>query len=258
MSMTVARPPPEIRRLRDLTRDRADLVAARTAEKNRAEKLLEDAQIKLSVVAPDIFGVSGRDMMAVLVAGERSPKVLAQLARKTRRRKTSLVEEAFTGYFTDHHAFLPVPSQVRFRNARISSTSVWVKSSASAIHNGGSAHSEASDGRQLRVSRSSPGSGAKSVCRMRTTGERNMPLEAQHAAVRSAGDASSPDPQASTRTRRDLRVSELMTIVELAVQCRPGRHTFETPIEGSGLTFRSHRAAQETHRPTRNLGKEGK
>jgi transposase len=99
-------PPPEIRRLRDLTRYRADLVAARTAEKNRVEKLLEDAQIKLSVVASDIFGVSGRDMMAALIAGERNPKALAQLARRTLRRKISLLEEAFTGYFTGHHAFL--------------------------------------------------------------------------------------------------------------------------------------------------------
>jgi len=99
-------PPPEFRRLRDLTRYRADLVAARTAEKNRVEKLLEDAQIKLSVVVSDIFGVSGRDMLAALVAGERSPTVLAQLARRTMRRKITVLEEAFTGYFTDHHAFL--------------------------------------------------------------------------------------------------------------------------------------------------------
>jgi hypothetical protein len=70
-------PPPAIRRLRDLTRYRADLVVGRTAEKQRVEKLLEDAQIKLSVVASDIFGVSGRDMLAALVAGERDPKVLA-------------------------------------------------------------------------------------------------------------------------------------------------------------------------------------
>jgi transposase len=99
-------PPPEFRRLRDLTRYRADLVAARTAEKNRAEKLLEDAQIKLSVVVSDIFGVSGRDMLAALVAGERNPRALAQLARRTMRRKITVLEEAFTGYFTDHHAFL--------------------------------------------------------------------------------------------------------------------------------------------------------
>ena len=56
----------ELRRLRDLTRYRADLVGVRTAEKNRVEKLLEDAQIKLSVVASDIFGVSGRAMTTYL------------------------------------------------------------------------------------------------------------------------------------------------------------------------------------------------
>ncbi len=62
-------PPRPIRRLRDLTRYRIDLVGSRGAEKNRVEKLLEDACIKLSVVASDIFGVSGREMMAALIAG---------------------------------------------------------------------------------------------------------------------------------------------------------------------------------------------
>jgi transposase len=99
-------PPPPIRMLRDLTRYRADLVAVRTAEKQRVEKLLEDAQIKLSVVASDIFGLSGRDMLAALVAGQRDPRVLAQMARRSMRSKISLLEEAFTGHFTDHHAFL--------------------------------------------------------------------------------------------------------------------------------------------------------
>ena len=99
-------PPPEIRRLRDVTRYRADLVAVRTAEKQRAEKLLEDAQIKLSVVASDIFGVSGRQMLAALIAGERNPKVLAQMARAAMRGKITALEEAFTGFFTGHHAFL--------------------------------------------------------------------------------------------------------------------------------------------------------
>jgi transposase len=99
-------PPPQIRRLRDVTRYRIDLVGTRTAEKNRVEKLLEDACIKLSVVASDIFGVSGQDMMNALIAGERDPKVLAQLARSRMRTKISQLEEAFTGHFTDHHAFL--------------------------------------------------------------------------------------------------------------------------------------------------------
>jgi transposase len=99
-------PPPPIRKLRDLTRYRADLVAARTAEKQRAEKLLEDACIKVSSVVSDIFGVSGRDMLAALAAGERNPKVLAQLARRSMRAKITVLEEAFTGHFTGHHAFL--------------------------------------------------------------------------------------------------------------------------------------------------------
>ena len=92
--------------LRDLTRYRSDQVAVRTAERNRVEKLLEDAQIKLSVVASDIFGVSGRDMLAALIAGQRDPKVLAQLARGRMRVKVVALEEAFTGRFRDHHAFL--------------------------------------------------------------------------------------------------------------------------------------------------------
>ena len=99
-------PPKPIRQLRDLTRYRIDLIGARTAEKNRVEKLLEDARIKLLVVASDIFGVSGRAMMAALIAGERDPKVLAQLARARMRAKISLLEEAFNGHFDDHHAVL--------------------------------------------------------------------------------------------------------------------------------------------------------
>ena len=103
-------PPIDIRRLRDLTRYRADLVGVRTAEKNRVEKLLEDGCIKLSVVATDIFGVSGRAMMTALIGGERDPKVLAELARSSMRRKISRLEEAFAGLplgtFDDHHRFL--------------------------------------------------------------------------------------------------------------------------------------------------------
>jgi transposase len=69
-----------------VTRYRIDLVGVRTAEKQRVEKLLEDAQIKLSVVASDIFGVSGREMLAALVGGQTNPKALAQLARLARGR----------------------------------------------------------------------------------------------------------------------------------------------------------------------------
>jgi transposase len=99
-------PPPAIRRLRDLTRYRTDLVGVRTAEKQRVEKLLEDAQIKLSVVASDIFGASGRAMLAALITGTRDPEALAELARGRLRAKRSQLQEAFTGHFSDHHGFL--------------------------------------------------------------------------------------------------------------------------------------------------------
>src|SRR5437763_5881534 len=99
-------PPEPIRLLRDLTRYRIDLVGERGREKNRVEKLLEDAQIKLSVVVSDLFGVSGRAMMAALIAGERDPAVLAGLARGSMRSKTARLTEALTGRFTAHHAFL--------------------------------------------------------------------------------------------------------------------------------------------------------
>lgn len=103
-------PPADIRRLRDLTRYRADLVGVRTAEKNRVEKLLEDACLKLSVVASDIFGVSGRAMLTALIAGQRDPKTLADLARSRMRVKITRLEEAFAGLplgtFDEHHRFL--------------------------------------------------------------------------------------------------------------------------------------------------------
>jgi len=98
-------PPADIRRLRDLTRDRADLVDQRNGNKNRVEKLLEDAGIKLSVVVSDIFGVSGRAMMEALIAGQRDPAVLAEMAKGRMRAKRAVLIEALTGLFTDHHSF---------------------------------------------------------------------------------------------------------------------------------------------------------
>jgi transposase len=99
-------PPRPIRRLRDLTRYRRSLVRERTREKQRVEKILEDAQIKLSSVITDIFGVSGRAMIEALIAGQRDPKVLAQMARSSMRTKIGLLTEALTGHFDDHHAFI--------------------------------------------------------------------------------------------------------------------------------------------------------
>ncbi len=99
-------PPPPIRRLRDLTRYRSALIGERTREKQRVEKVLEDAGIKLSTFVSDIFGVSGRAMLAALINGQRDPRVLAEYARARMRRKIPALIEALTGRFSEHHAFL--------------------------------------------------------------------------------------------------------------------------------------------------------
>jgi transposase len=100
-------PPRPQRQLRDLTRYRRTLTRERTREKQRAEKLPGDAQIKLPVVISDIFGASGRAMLDALIAGQRNPHALAALAYRNRRAKTSVLQEALTGHFTDHHAYMP-------------------------------------------------------------------------------------------------------------------------------------------------------
>lgn len=99
-------PPPWQRELRDLCRYRRTLTQERTREKQRAEKLLEDTQIKLSSVISDIFGVSGRDMLEALIAGQRDPHALAAMARGSMRGKNSVLREALTGQFRDHHGYL--------------------------------------------------------------------------------------------------------------------------------------------------------
>ncbi len=97
-------PPAEIRELRDLTRYRKRLIQTHTAEQQRAQKILEDAGIKLDSVASDIFGVSGRAMLHALIAGERDPDVLADLAKGKLRGKIPILREALRGRFRDHHA----------------------------------------------------------------------------------------------------------------------------------------------------------
>src|SRR5690242_15040841 len=100
-------PPEDIRRLRTHTRYRRRLTQARTAEKQRVEKLLEDAHLKLSSVISDVHGVSGTDMLRALAAGERSPRVLAEMARGSMRRKTAALEEALDcSFLTAEHAFV--------------------------------------------------------------------------------------------------------------------------------------------------------
>ena len=111
---------PEFRIIRLHTRYRRDLTEERTREKQRAEKLLESAAIKISSVLTDLHGVTGRDIMDHLIAGERNPKVLAQLARAAARRKISQLEEALEGaeFFTAGHAALL--AKVLARTGRLS------------------------------------------------------------------------------------------------------------------------------------------
>src|SRR3954464_12329295 len=90
-------PPPAIRELRDLTRYRKRLIQAHTAEGQRIEKTLEDAGIKLGSVASEVLGVSSRAMLAALVAGERDPAVLAELARGKLRHKIDELRQALRG-----------------------------------------------------------------------------------------------------------------------------------------------------------------
>jgi transposase len=99
-------PPPAIRDLRDLTRTRTIIARERVRETTRLEKRLESPGIKLSIVASDLNGVSARRMLRALVAGERDPEVLADLALGTLRVKRDLLIDAFTGRFSDHDAFM--------------------------------------------------------------------------------------------------------------------------------------------------------
>jgi transposase len=99
-------PPEPIRHLRDLTRYRVTLTAERSREAQRLEKELEDAGIKLSAVATDILGVSGRAMLAALIDGERDVHTLAEMAKARMRPKIPQLVQALTGNFGAHHAFL--------------------------------------------------------------------------------------------------------------------------------------------------------
>ena len=99
-------PPPAIRELRDLTRYRKTQIQDRAREANRLHKVLEDANIKLSSVATDVLGVSGRAMLEALAAGTTDPAVLADLARGKLRKKLPALRQALTGRFRGHHTVL--------------------------------------------------------------------------------------------------------------------------------------------------------
>jgi len=100
-------PPRDIRNLRDLTRRRRQLIGAATAEKNRIQKVLEDANIKLGSVLSDVFGASGRAMLRALTEGSSDLERIAQMARCTLRKKIPQIVQALTGgILTEHHRFM--------------------------------------------------------------------------------------------------------------------------------------------------------
>jgi transposase len=118
-------PPKPIRELRNLTRYRKAQIEERTREVQRLDKVLQDAGVKLSSVASDLQGKSARAMLAALVAGERDPQVLAELARGTMRKKIPDLEHALVGRFGAHHALLvrTILAKVDFLDAAITELS---------------------------------------------------------------------------------------------------------------------------------------
>ena len=99
-------PPRPTRELRDLTRQRTQLIGEKTAVANRIQKVLEDANIKLGSVASNVLGVSGRDMIEAIIRGELDPIKLAERARRRLRGKIPQLRMALQGSVTEHHRFL--------------------------------------------------------------------------------------------------------------------------------------------------------
>lgn len=99
-------PERDMRELRDLTRYRKKLVQAMSSEKNRIQKILEDANVKLSSVVSDTFGVSGSKIIEALLGGELTPEEMSELARGKLRKKKDFIREALVGKVTKHHVFM--------------------------------------------------------------------------------------------------------------------------------------------------------
>ena len=99
-------PPQAQRDLRDLTRQRTNLVQDRATVVNRLQKVCEWSNIKLSSVATDITGVSARAMLEAILAGHTEPQTLADLAKGRLRNKRDELERALTGVVREHHQFM--------------------------------------------------------------------------------------------------------------------------------------------------------
>jgi transposase len=99
-------PSTQLQDLRDLTRYRIELTQAQNRVANRIQKVLEQANIKLSSVASDTLGASGRQMIEAIIAGEEDPSRLADMARKRLRQRIPELQEALTGRIRAHHRFM--------------------------------------------------------------------------------------------------------------------------------------------------------
>jgi transposase len=128
-------PPAPIRALRDYTRARTDLVRDRTRCWQRLEKLLEGALIKVSSVASKLTTESAKDMVAALIAGERDPRVLAELARGPMRAKRGALAEALDGMFDAHHGVLAgtLTKQIAFLDGEIAMVAAKIEQAVAEI-----------------------------------------------------------------------------------------------------------------------------
>lgn len=99
-------PPKDIRELRDLTRYKKKLVQTISAEKNRVQKVLEDANIKLSSVVSDTFGVSGSEIIEEMINGRLTIEEMSDLARGRLKKRKDEIKEALVGNFQEHHKFM--------------------------------------------------------------------------------------------------------------------------------------------------------
>jgi transposase len=131
-------PAEPMRHVRDLARARFDLVEDRTRVKQRMEKVLEDALVKIGSVLTDIFGASARAMIEALIAGERRPQVLAEMAKGRARARLGPLAEAVDGRFTDHHARLArmLLDQVDDLSARIDKVTCLLDEAIAALSAG--------------------------------------------------------------------------------------------------------------------------
>ncbi len=114
-------PPAPQRELRELTRQRTQLMGQKATVSNRIQKVLEDANIKLASVASDVLGVSGRLMLEAIIAGQDNPEVLAELAKRKMRAKIPVLKVALHGRVTDHHRFL-----LRLFLDEVTQLEVWI------------------------------------------------------------------------------------------------------------------------------------